>query len=97
MCQQTHGTLRFLHSGSRDEVVTPVQSVEVESREFTCSLCVPHESRRWLLQGLLLTGGKGVGVGGGVRPAPLTVCLVSAALCGGTASVLDPVSDPCTS
>lgn len=61
MCQQC--TAHFLHSGNRGEVVTSVQSLEVESR-VTCSPCMPHESvsTRWLLQGLLLMGLAGTGL-----------------------------------
>lgn len=61
MCQQC--TAHFLHSGNRGEVVTSVQSLEVESR-VTCSPCMPHESvsMRWLLQGLLLMGLAGTGL-----------------------------------
>lgn len=61
----------------------------------TCIPYVPHESvsKRWLSQGLLLTG-----LAGTMPPRlHVTVCLVSASLCGGTTSVQGPALDPCTS
>lgn len=55
MCQRC--TAHFLHSGSRDKVVTSIQSLDAESR-VTRSPLVPRESvsTRWLFQGLLLMG-----------------------------------------
>lgn len=59
MCQQC--TAHFLHSQSRDEVVTSIRSLQVESG-VTCNPCVPHESvcERRLSRGLLLVGSAGI-------------------------------------
>lgn len=50
-------TAHFLHSQSRDDVVTSIRSLQVESG-VTCNPCVPHESvcKRRLSRGLLLVG-----------------------------------------